>query len=304
MSSSQLARAVLAISAFRSDESVIALLERAFADEAGGFGQVLVVDSLGTGAIAEAIARNGWPATYINAERNLGSAGNLSLRLQAAAETGLDWCLTLNHDGELHAEKAAALIRCGQGSSDIGAVYPRLRLTRAGGRIDGPRTRFVPRAESRLAAEADVDVAWGSSNGALYNLDAVRRGLRTWPELWMGYEDLAIGWELAVHGWRQILCGSVSVDDNYEYRKVRFLGLDMDIVDKPAWYSYYHLRNLVLIRRASNGQSLGLLPLARRALLDVGLILFWKDSKRQRIGLLFKGLLDGMLGRGGKGPVP
>jgi GT2 family glycosyltransferase len=297
-----LVKVALAIAAYRSDEQVIGLLRRAFADGHGGFGAVIVVDSLGSGAIAQAISAEGWPVQYINAESNLGSAGNLSLRLLTAAGTGLKWCLALNHDAELDWEKAAELVRYGEGAPEIGAVYPQLRLTQAGGRLDAPRKDFAPFGKASDIA-ANTDVAWGSSNGALYRLDPMRGGLDTWPELWMGYEDLAIGWELASRGWRQILCGNVIVDDNYEHRSVRFLGKRLEIVEKPAWYSYYQLRNLALIRRKTGGKALGGNALARRAARDLALLLF-KDNKRKRLELLLEGLSDGLRGRTGKGPVP
>ena len=38
--------------------------------------------------------------------------------------------------------------------------------------------------------------------------------MSAWPELWMGYEDLAIGWELHQRGRTQLLCRDVKVEDN------------------------------------------------------------------------------------------
>ena len=62
----------------------------------------------------------------------------------------------------------------------IGAVYPQLRFTSAGehGRFDRPRTHFTlfGLTDASPASGAAVAVRWGSSNGALYALDAVRAG--------------------------------------------------------------------------------------------------------------------------------
>ncbi len=100
----------LAISAFKSDSQVLNLLTRAFAAEQPQFGAVIVVDSLGSGRIERAVEENGWAVRYINSPTNLGSAGNLDLRLRTAAETGLKWCLAVNHDGEVTPAKAAKLV--------------------------------------------------------------------------------------------------------------------------------------------------------------------------------------------------
>ena len=301
-----LERVVLAISAFRSDAAVIRLLRLAFADGAPRFGAVVVVDSLGSGAIASAIAEHGWPVEYHDAETNLGSAGNLDRRLRTAAATGLDWCLALNHDASLDPAKAAQLVNCGEQADRVGAVYPRLRFISAGGRLDRPRTGFGTLgrlADPDLPDPTPIEVAWSSSNGALYRLDAVRDGLKLWPELWMGYEDLAIGWELRRAGWRQYLCREVVVDDNYEFRAVRLAGRTIHLADKPVWYSYYQLRNLALIARGSAGRAVSWPAVARRAVIDSGLLLLRRD-RMARARLLWSGLADGVRGRSGQGPVP
>ena len=64
----------LGISAYRSDVPVLELLKIALAPGQPRFGAVIVVDSLGSGEIASVIEANGWPVTYINAQRNLGGA--------------------------------------------------------------------------------------------------------------------------------------------------------------------------------------------------------------------------------------
>lgn len=304
--SSRLSRVVLAISAFRSDEAVIALLRSAFAPEMDRFGAVIVVDSLGSGEIARAIAADGWIVDYYDSDTNLGSAGNLDLRLRSAAATGLDWCLALNHDAALDPTKAAILVECGQSRDRVGAVYPRLKFTSAQHRLDQPRGGFGTlgflQGESG-ALNQPVEVAWSSSNGSLYRLDPVRDGLDTWPELWMGYEDLAIGWEYRRRGWTQWLFPSVVVEDNYEFRILRLPGRPMHIADKPAWYAYYQLRNLALIARKSHGQAVSWPSLALRILIDYALLIV-RDQRLTRARLLWRGLVDGLKGRDGKGPVP
>lgn len=304
-----LARVALAISAYRSDDAAIRLLARAFANRKLQFGTVIVVDSLGSGRIEAAARSNGWILHYVNADRNLGSAGNLELRLKTAAELGLDWCLALNHDGDLDLSKVQRLVDHGRSRDRVGAVYPQLLLTSAGGRRDPPRRTFSPfglleRGSALSKKETCVEVTWGSSNGALYRLDAIRSGVSAWPELWMGYEDLAIGWELQRNGWLQLLCTDVEVADNYEYAPINIAGRKIYLATKPSWYMYYQLRNLILVARGSSGKAIRWPSIVARGLIDVALILLFRDGKAERLKLLFRGVRDGLRGRSGRGPVP
>lgn len=304
-----LGRVALAISAYRSDGAVVRLLEKAFEPGGQRFAAVIVVDSLGTGDIAKAAVHNGWPIIYINADRNLGSAGNLDLRLRKAAELGLDWCFALNHDGELDPEKVCKLLDHGRSRPRVGAVYPQLIFSSAGGRLAKPHQRFttygVLGADARRSAtDPCLEVAWSSSNGALYRLDPVREGLSAWPQLWMGYEDLAIGWDLRRAGWAQLLCRDVSVTDNYEFSATHFLGRKVHLAAKPSWYMYYHMRNLLLIAKGTGGEAIAYPSILGRMFIDVTLILLYRDHKRERLRFLTKGIADGVRGIGGKGPAP
>ena len=302
-----LPQVALAISAYRSDDEVLRILHSVFASGNPDFGAVIVVESLGSGLIDRTAREHGWNVHYINADHNLGSAGNLDLRLRTAAATGLAWCYTVNHDGRVDKSQVDVLARHGSSAPRIGAVYPQLVLETAGGRIDAPRRQFSPHAAFLRSGDDEntcLDVAWSSSNCALYNLDAVREGVSVWPELWMGWEDLALGWMLQERGWVQLRCSDVSVGDNYEYRAVSALGFTTYIAAKPSWYMYYQLRNLIIIARRSHGKALGFVAVARRGITDVLVTLLFRDRKRERLAFLARGLRDGMRGRGGKGPVP
>lgn len=299
----------LAISTFRSDDAVIGLLRSAFAPGQPRFGAVIVVDSIGSGAIERAASEQGWNLHYINATSNIGSAGNLDLRLRTAASLGLNWCFAVNHDGVVDSAKVETLHRRGTARPRVGAVYPQLIYSSAGGRLDSPRRGFstynIFRREKAAEANEHCDeVAWSSSNCALYNLDAIRDGVPVWPELWMGFEDLALGWELQRRGWTQLQCPDVPIIDSYEFARVRLLGWDVHLADKPSWYMYYHLRNLLLIARRSRGGAVGWGSIAIRMMVDVGLILLFRTKKLERLRLLFTGVSDGLRNVSGMGPVP
>jgi len=305
-----LAKVVLAIAAFRSDAAVIALLQQVFAAPDRDFAAVVVVDSLGSGAIARAIADAGWPVRYDDASHNLGSAGNLSRRLEFAAETQAAWCFTLNADGLFDRALIADLVGTGDaGGERVGAVYPQRRYTRRGNAVIAPMTSIsaTPRFETHAppdAPDAPDATAWDSSNGALYALAPVRAGLRPPADFWMGWEDLAYGWLLTQHGWTQLRSATATLADDYEYREVALFGRRLFITDKPAWYAYYVIRNLVLFSRRSRMGAAGARMVATRLGREVLLTVLYRTSKWQRLRLLAAGFVAGLRGRTGKARVP
>lgn len=304
---SELAEVVLAISAFRSDTSVIGLLQALFGQGATNFGKIIVVDSHGSGEIELAIARGRWPVEYHNSPFNLGSAGNLARRLDIAASSGLGWCFAVNHDGIVRPDLIENLLSHAADSERIGAIYPSLVYSSAGGKTDLPRLGFDPFSRfGELQTETFdlTDVAWSSSNCALYNLNATRAGVTVWDDLWMGWEDLAYGWQLQTAGWRQVLSSRQSVADSYEYRKVTFLGRKIYIAEKPPWYSYYLVRNLLLIRHRSRGSAVGILTICTRFLVESAVTILYRSNKLLRFKLLASGIIDGLKGISGKGPLP
>jgi len=84
---------------------------------------------------------------------------------------------------------------------------------------------------------------------------------------------------------------------------VRLFGRDFYIADKPPWYMYYQLRNLVIIGRRSRWKAIGPADLAARTIGDLVLTALKRD-RGSRISLLMRGLLAGLRGDSGKGPVP
>jgi hypothetical protein len=120
----------------------------------------------------------------------------------------------------------------------------------------------------------------------------------------MGYEDMAIGWNLHSQGWKQLLCPDVKLVDNYEYHPVSLFGRKVYLARKPSWYTYYHVRNLILIAKKSRGMAATIPATMLRVVIDFFLILGFRDQKLLRLKLTFLGLLAGFRGQTGKGPLP
>lgn len=300
-------RVCLAISSFRNDDCIEALL-RAHAERRDTpFEHIFVVDSLGTGRIEGLLREAGWThVTYYSAPLNLGSAGNLATRLRLAAEAGYDFAYAINHDADVDLAALHELLRFARGKPRLGALYP-LRYLTARGRYDVTGTQKAPlplRGAASAPTDESLEVSWSSSNGALYALDPVRDGLLPWADLWMGWEDMGYGWLLERHRYQQFIVTRARALDNYEYRAHRVLSRHLYLTEKPAWYAYYQARNLILITRRNRRPARDYAVVAARIAQEVVLTTVLRPEKRKRYELLFWGLIDGVRNRSGKWRVP
>jgi GT2 family glycosyltransferase len=282
----------LVISSHRNDDEVVRMLSRVHERVGETFDRILVVDSEGTGKLPELILERGWQdVDYRCYAQNLGSGGNLCERLRLAAEGGAKYAYALNHDGNFDGQAFAKLLEVAASLKDLGAAYPLSFFTSVGHfNLTGTRELPLPAklVKDRPGASL-IDVYWSSSNGALYSLDPVRRGVLPWPVMWMAWEDMEYGWRLASSGYRQVIVRDAIYRDNYEYAQ-SWLG---NTVDKPAWRTYYNARNLILAVRRSRNTQLFHAAVCYRLLRELALIILAKDSKKQRLGGLLKGTLDG-----------
>jgi SAM-dependent methyltransferase len=283
----------LAISSYRNDAEVSAILEEATALAPDLFAHILVVDSEGTGQMARLIKERGWDGvTYHSHVDNLGSGGNLAERLRLANEGGADYVYALNHDGALDPAVVRSLLAVAERMPTLGAAYPLAYFTDVA-KYNLTGTRELPLSAKFVATPPDgpvLDVHWGSSNGALYSLAPERQGIVPWPTMFMGWEDMEFGWRLADHGYRQVLVSGAVFRDNFEYADTP-VGA---IVRKPVWRSYYHIRNLILAVRRSRPRPMFYGAAAWRCVLECGLIVFVRPDKWQRLRLLAAGVRDGL----------
>ncbi len=300
-------RVGLAIATYRQDEAVCALLDEAVRDCSDLFERIIVVDSHSSGAIAKHIEDRGYEnVIFRNVAENIGSAGNLAMRLELGEEHGLDFVYALNHDGVLDRETIAALIEYASTHERVGAAYP-LRYLEGRDSFDYTGTQRLPlpfRGKKGAASDEPVDVYWASSNGALYNLEPVREGLLPWKDLWMGWEDMGYGWLLDKNGWKQCLVPGTQFADNYECIDHTVLGRTVTITDKPAWYAYYGTRNLILVVQRNERPSSEFLVVAARVALEVALTAAFKTEKKRRFRYIAAGIYDGVRQRTGKWRVP
>ena len=285
----------LVISSCRNDEDILRILNQVHASDEKIADRILVVDSEGTGIIPEVLKNSGWnDVIYRSYDYNLGSGANLCERLRIAAAGGADYAYAINHDGYFDAEVITSLLKAAETVDNLGAAYSLSYFTNLGlYNLTGTRelplsAKFVPSPPHAPL----LDVFWGSSNGALYSMDPLRRGIVPWDTMWMAWEDLEYGWRLSDYGYRQVIVCNAVFRDNYEYTPTWF-GRTMN---KPAWRTYYYMRNLILAIRRSRNRPLYYVIAAYRFLLECGLIVLSKENKWRRLRLLCAGASDGIRG--------
>jgi hypothetical protein len=193
------------------------------------------------------------------------------------------------------------LVRRGEQAQQVGAVFPRRVMTDRGNCVLRPHRHVFATPRFGPNDSFPQEVAWDSSNGALYGLEPVRQGLLPWADLWMGWEDLAFGWLLQRHGWTQFYSPDADYHDDYEYERVSLLGRQLFIARKPAWYAYYVIRNLLLIIRRTGGSAAAWSFFAKRLGRELLFTLLFRSEKRRRLRLLWQGLADGLRGVTGQG---
>ena len=291
-------RVGIAISSFRSDDDVIGLLEKIIS-EFWPFEGIIIVDSLGEGKIQNYIIRQKLKnIEYYNFNINLGSAGNLKERLSICAEKDWDFVLALNHDALVSKFTYLELLRYTH-MEKLGAIYP-LRYYKNKNFYDysgtsevGPWRSFGKKTPTKNHL---IPCQWSSSNGALYSLTPVRKGLVPNKDLWMGWEDYLYGLDLKKSGYEQYIASNAICDDNYEFKEKRIGFSKIIMAFKPDWYDYYNTRNLWLICLFYHPSLMRIIRVLLRTILQFFVIIFLRSSESKKYILILtcKGILDSL----------
>lgn len=282
----------IAISSFKSTQSVARLLDKIFSSDIS-FSEIIVVDSLSDGSMEKLLAEKNYKVTFFNSTTNLGSAGNLNKRLEIASQNPQsEWCFCINHDGCFEAQTIIKLIESAEQLKEkgfnIGAVYP----TKVQNSNRGSKNNL-------RVTESYSEVSWDSSNESLYALAPHRSGCKVHSELWMGWEDLIYGLQLKENGYKSFKIHNAISYDVYEYKRINFLFFSFDIGDKPSWYNYYSIRNLVLGFRYLESKKYLFKVTTKTLVRSVVLTALFKENKKDRLYLYAKGFTDGLLNRTG-----
>jgi glycosyltransferase involved in cell wall biosynthesis len=294
-------RVAIAVASYGGDAAVLDRVQEAGTATLGeALTAVGVVDS-GPAArcdpLRDALAEQFPHVDYIHHAGNLGAAGNLRERLRWARRMGAEAVLAVNADGRIDGDNARRMLECLE-RHELAAVYPTQVI--GGATVDLSGRRRVPVLPSRTTLEQlrdrrPVPVRWGSSNGALYRLDAVMElDLDHIASLWHGWEDLAVGLGLDDHGHRQVLCTEARQSTASDQRRLARTRLVVSA--KPAWTTYYGVRNLLLIGRRHPRLVVRVLLRVAREFVTITV----RDRRRERYTMAMRGLVDGILGRSGQ----
>lgn len=298
-----------AISTFRTDDAVVNMVQRLY-DEAWPVRRIFVVDSLGKDDLSKRLAVFGKRVVYHNATQNLGSAGNLACRLRLAADANADAVLALNHDATLSKEAVQTLVKVAnkQGPS-FGALYPLPFYPLKGfygltGVRDFPMRRW---GTAEPPAEPLVPVTWSTSNGALYGLAPVReRGLCPEGSLWMGWEDYLYGLQLKDAGYTQFIVTDARIEDPYEFKRVALGPVHMTLNDKPTWYLYYSVRNMlrIVLYEAPSPARVAKVGVWLSLMLGQIFVNSPRSGVREALRCFSAGMRDGLKRQGGRWQLP
>jgi hypothetical protein len=290
-------KVVLAVSSYLGDMAALDLVEVArSAPFQKAFDAIAVIDSGAQQQCAllrETLAAEHPDVEYHWHESNLGSAGNLVVRLNWAIGTGADAVLAVNADGVLVADNIARMLDCLR-DTEKAAVYPTHIIE--GQRVDLSCCRSVPILPSReplgrLAGKRSIPVRWGSSNGALYRVDALQAlALDGIASLWYGWEDLGLGLSLHAAGHRQAM--SVEAVQPTRADQKHLSSTRLVVSAKEPWTTYYSVRNLLLLSKTHRGYTV---QISLRVLREFVMIVL-RDRRRQRYARALRGLLDGARG--------
>lgn len=294
----------IAISSYKSDDDVIALVEKIDL-ESWPVDGVLIVDSFGSGKLNDYCSNSNINnLEYFNFDVNLGSAGNLNKRLILSTEKEWEFVLALNHDALVEKETLIELLKYSH-IPFIGALYPlkfypnKNFYDYSGTKEIGPWRSFGQTSPSKNQL---IPCIWSSSNGALYNLEPIKNGVIPNSDLWMGWEDYLYGLDLKKSGYSQFLVSNAVCEDSYEFteKKIGFTKVVMS--SKPDWYHYYRTRNLWLICWNYHPSFMRFIRIFIRTIFESVLICFgWKEySRRNSLKLQRQGFYDAWSFKTGK----
>ena len=286
----------IAISSYKSDDDVIALVEKIDL-ESWPVDGVLIVDSFGSGKLNDYCSNSNINnLEYFNFDVNLGSAGNLNKRLILSTEKEWEFVLALNHDALVEKETLIELLKYSH-IPFIGALYPlkfypnKNFYDYSGTKEIGPWRSFGVASPSK---DQLIPCIWSSSNGALYNLKPIRSGVIPNSSLWMGWEDYLYGLDLKKSGYIQFLVSNAVCEDSYEFTEKKIGFANVVLSSKPDWYHYYRTRNLWLICWNYHPSFMRFIRIFTRTIIESLLICFgWKEySRRHSLKLQRQGFYD------------
>jgi GT2 family glycosyltransferase len=234
-------------------------------------------------------------------DENQGSAGGFRAGLERAYLDGFDWFWLLDDDCLPLEGSLEVLLRASLEFSDVMALVSVKRTEQGaiyyGEAVFDPNANEASCCDPRLYEENRVfDCDWAPNAGLLIAKEAVRRAGFPLSELFAFGEDTEYCWRMRRYGRIVVVPGSVVLH--------RIPGLPWPVPRALLWRSYYVGRNEVYLHmRGKVPPRRGVIEVLRTTVKSGGVILLRLDCKALRIRVLLAYVLDGLLGRMGRGPT-
>jgi rhamnosyltransferase len=239
----------------------------------------------------------------LGGNKGIASAQNRGIAL--AFDRADDYVLLLDHDSRLVADCVAQLIsahrRLTESGVPVGAVGPQYADESSGAKA--PFLRYGRYTYSRIYAGRPDECIESSiliASGSLISHQALAAVGLMDETLFIDGVDWEWCFRAADRGYRLFGCTGASMLHNLGIGVLRVMGRSMPL-HHPLRHYYVYRNALLLCGRKEVPFSWKLSFLARLAVRFL-VYLLWAPERRQRCHYIFRGLVDGMAGRGG--PIP
>ena len=275
--------------------------------------EIIVVDNASTDGTDSMLAQEFPAVTVHRLATNRGGAGGFHEGMRRAAEREVDWIWVMDDDAEPHSDALEKLFEPGlHARTDTVALMPLKRLPSGVPQYDQVGTYNLGRGQVEPVEAADEqwsEVSYGAFVGFLCRADAVNVVGLPDASLFLWFDDVEYCCRLQEVG-RLYLVRSSTITHHVSRGEQAAPGQEQD--EKPwrhyplsyYWRYYYSYRNrLLILQRHSTSmmqRMVGYGHIVARALRSAGSTLVYSEAKREKIRLLARGVIDGLLGRRGK----
>ncbi|MCX8038527.1 MAG: glycosyltransferase family 2 protein [Candidatus Sumerlaeia bacterium] len=242
--------------------------------------EILVVDNGSGDGTVEHIQRR-WPRVKVLRQgKNLGFAGGNNVGLQYALDQPFDYVYLLNQDTVVSPDFLREAVAVAQSEPRAGAVQSKLLLHDEPARINsiGNELHYLGFGYAGGYYEPDRamdvrEIAYASGACVLLRTAALREAGLFYPDLFLYHEDLDLGWQLRLTGWRILLAPRSVVYHKYRYVPSLTKYYYMERNRRLTVLQNYRLATLALIAPAFLAMEIITLAHSMRA----G---FWREALR------------------------
>ena len=206
--------------------------------------KIIIVDNASTDNTADLIKKlitNYYlPITAIKNNQNLGFTGGNNVGLRYAIEHGFDYAYLLNQDTEVEPNFLSEAVRIAESDDQIGAVQSRLMLfnkkdtiNSVGNQIHylgfafagGHGTKItnyqpVPHSFSRGGLPiTNYEIVYPSGAAVLIKVESLKKVGLLYDEYYMYHEDVDLGWQFWLSGFKCVLAAESVVYHKYEFSR-------------------------------------------------------------------------------------